>query len=220
MKNSKQYAVCSRQSVNSRRYAVFFLLTAYCLLFTVCPAFAEEEELEKRKIEFETQAKKRFTGDFWTPLPKNPPLSPALKEFPKDAFGYPDWTAAVRQEIIEPIDSLSGQEPKKEEEFNEDIIFVINDSMMPDVMFPHRIHNYWFSCKVCHSGIFKPKKGANDFQMKDNWDGNYCGRCHGKVAYAPKGFENCIRCHSVKSQKAGSDNTQKLYATDFHGYTK
>jgi len=112
------------------------------------------------------------------------------------------------------------EEPKKEEEFNEDIIFVINDSMMPDVMFPHRIHNYWFSCKVCHSGIFKPKKGANDFQMKDNWDGNYCGRCHGKVAYAPKGFENCIRCHSVKSQKAGSDNTQKLYATDFHGYTK
>ncbi len=47
------------------------------------PAFAEEEELEKRKVEFETQAKKRFTDDFWTPLPKNPPLSHALREFPK-----------------------------------------------------------------------------------------------------------------------------------------
>ncbi|MBI3585020.1 MAG: hypothetical protein HY096_13880 [Nitrospinae bacterium] len=163
-----------------------------------CPAFAGEEELKKSKVEFEARAKERFTVDFWTSPSRDPLLPPALRELPKDAFGYPDWTAAVRQGIIEPIDSLSGQEPKKEEEFNEDIIFEINDSMMANVRFQHSIHNYWFSCKVCHPGIFKPKKGANNFKMKDNWDGNYCGRCHGKVAYAPKGFENCIRCHSVK----------------------
>jgi c(7)-type cytochrome triheme protein len=164
-------------------------------------ASTEADDIEKRKKEFEIQAKARFEGDFWMPPQKDPQLPPALKGLPKDAFGYPDWTAAVKLGIIEPIDSLSGQELKKEEEFNEDIIFEINDKMMANVIFSHRIHNYWFSCKVCHPAIFKPQKGANSFKMKDNWNGNYCGRCHGKVAYAPKGFENCIRCHSANSAK-------------------
>jgi len=79
----------------------------------------------------------------------------------------------------------------------------LNDRMMANVRFPHTTHNYWFSCRVCHPAIFIPKRGANDFQMKDIWEGKFCGRCHGRIAYAPKGFENCIRCHSVRREKVG-----------------
>lgn len=163
----------------------------------------EKEELEMRKSEFQAQAKDRFTGDFWVPPPQNPPLVAALKEFPKDYFGYPDWSKAVKRGIINPLEIIRGERVKKEEEFNKDIIFQISDRMMANVRFPHTIHNYWFSCKVCHPSIFIPKMGGNDFQMKDIWDGKYCGRCHGRVAFAPKGFENCIRCHSVRREKVG-----------------
>lgn len=164
----------------------------------------EKEELESKKNEFQAQAKERWTVDFWIPPPINPPLVPALKEFPKDFFGYPNWSLAAKRGIISPLDAIKGERTKKEEqEFNQDIIFEINDRMMANVRFPHSIHNYWLSCKVCHPGIFIPKKGANDFQMKDIWDGKYCGRCHGRIAYPPKGFENCIRCHSVRRTKVG-----------------
>ena len=164
----------------------------------------EIEEIGKKKDEFQVQAKERFTGDFWIPTPLNPPLVSALRPFPKDFFGYPDWSLAVRRGIINPLDAIKGERIKKEdEEFNRDIIFEINDRMMANVRFPHSVHNYWLSCKVCHPSIFIAKKGANDFQMKDIWDGKYCGRCHGRIAYAPKGFENCIRCHSVRRDKVG-----------------
>ncbi|OGQ44069.1 MAG: hypothetical protein A3A85_06850 [Deltaproteobacteria bacterium RIFCSPLOWO2_01_FULL_42_9] len=164
----------------------------------------EIEEIGKKKDEFQVQAKERFTGDFWIPPPLNPPLVSALRPFPKDFFGYPDWSLAVRRGIISPLDAIKGERIKKEdEEFNRDIIFEINDRMMANVRFPHSVHNYWLSCKVCHPAIFIAKKGANDFQMKDIWDGKYCGRCHGRIAYAPKGFENCIRCHNVRRDKVG-----------------
>jgi len=164
----------------------------------------EREELERKKGEFQTQAKERWMGDFWIPPPINPPLVSALREFPKDLFGYPDWSMAVKRGIINPLDSIKGERVKKDdEEFNQDIIFEINDRMMANVRFPHTTHNYWFSCRVCHPAIFIPKRGANDFQMKDIWEGKFCGRCHGRIAYAPKGFENCIRCHSVRREKVG-----------------
>ncbi len=43
-KDSMQYAVYRKNKL------LTVILTAYCLLFTVCPAFAEEEELERRKL--------------------------------------------------------------------------------------------------------------------------------------------------------------------------
>ncbi|MBI5749046.1 MAG: hypothetical protein HZA00_07955 [Nitrospinae bacterium] len=164
----------------------------------------EKEELERKKGEFQAQATTRWTTDFWIPPPTNPPLVSALREFPKDSFGYPDWSMAVKRGIINPLDSIKGERVKKEqEEFNQDIIFQINDRMMANVRFPHSVHNYWLSCKVCHPAIFIAKRGGNDFGMTDIWNGKFCGRCHGKVSYAPKGFENCIRCHSVRRDKVG-----------------
>lgn len=125
-------------------------------------------------------------------------MAPALRGFPKDGYGYPDWSAAVAGGLITPKGSLYGDEEDTDPDFDEDILFLINDKLMANVMFPHKKHTYWLSCKVCHPGIFIDRKGANDFSMYDIWNGKFCGRCHGKVSYQPKGFNNCQRCHSVR----------------------
>lgn len=164
----------------------------------------ERKFLEEEKGEFKVMADERFRGlafSYWITPPENPDIIAALRKFPKDAFGYPDWVAAANRGIIRPADSITGESQEEEEEFDDDIIFEINDRMMANVRFPHRVHNYWLSCKVCHPGIFIAKKGANDIAMTKIWAGKFCGRCHGAVAYPPKGFENCIRCHSVGRKK-------------------
>ena len=130
-------------------------------------------------------------------------LPPAMRGFPKDKYGYPDWVAAADSNLIEPKGSLYGDEPSTDPDYDEDIIFQINDKLMYNVRFPHKKHTYWLSCAVCHPGIFIDKKGANDINMYEIWNGNFCGRCHGKVAYQPKGFNNCQRCHSVQREGMG-----------------
>ena len=160
-----------------------------------------EEELKKR---LEVQSSRRDVPDPWIP-PANRKLKdlpPALRGFPKDKFGYPDWTAAVRQEILKPRGTIIEEAPD-DPPFDQDIIFEINDRLMADVRFSHKVHTFWLSCKICHPSIFIDRRGANRFTMYDVWQGKYCGRCHGKIAFQPKGFENCQRCHSVQKKVRG-----------------
>ncbi len=178
----------------------------------------------KKRIENMPLAPKIF--DPWVPpaVILNEKLPKALQYFPKDKYGYPSWTAAVQRGILNPRESLDATAKggtylfpegskeareaaekyiKEQGEFDRDILFEINDRLMNNVLFPHKTHNYWLSCKVCHPGIFKAEKGANIFTMYDIWAGNYCGRCHGKVSYQPKGYNNCQRCHSVRKKTMG-----------------
>lgn len=66
---------------------------------------------------------------------------------------------------------------------------------MPMVLFPHRQHTEWLDCNNCHEGLFKYKalatKGLNMFAVLQ---GEFCGRCHGAVAFP---LTECKRCHSV-----------------------
>ncbi|MBI3754394.1 MAG: hypothetical protein HY266_10215 [Deltaproteobacteria bacterium] len=174
----------------------------------------EKKAEEQRKAGFVEEIKQRVEQsapdlriDPWIPPAVRKPeeLPKALRGFPKDAYGYPDWVAAVREGIIKPRGSLAEgvEEAQGGAVFDEDILFEINDRLMANVLFPHSIHNYWLSCKNCHPSIFIDKKGANKFTMYDIWNGKYCGRCHGKVAFQPKGFENCQRCHKVKKKTMG-----------------
>lgn len=171
-----------------------------------------ELQAEESMEEIASKSIERFGGgeDLSVKDPWIPPrtrtvrdMAPALRGFPKDGYGYPDWSAAVENGLITPKGSLYGDEEDTDPEYDEDILFLINDKLMANVLFPHKKHTYWLSCKVCHPGIFIDKKGANDFSMYDIWNGEFCGRCHGKVSYQPKGFENCQRCHSVR--KSGMD---------------
>ncbi|HLE08075.1 MAG TPA: cytochrome c3 family protein [Thermodesulfobacteriota bacterium] len=177
---------------------------------TAITATEAKEKADKEK--FEADIKGRFEEkktelqifDPWIPpkvrLPSE--LPPSLRQWPKDKFGYPDWTAAVELGLIKPRNSITGG-PVQEDIIDTDIVFEINDRLMRNVLFPHKIHTYWLSCKVCHPGIFIPKKGANIFSMYDIWSGKYCGRCHGKVSFQPKGFDNCRRCHRVPKKTMG-----------------
>lgn len=175
---------------------------------------AIEEAEKQQKAGFAEDIKQRVEQkapdlriDPWiSPAFRKPDEIPlAIRGLPKDKFGYPDWVAAVKQGIIKPRNSLIEQGAAVEEEpaFNEDILFEIDDKLMANVLFPHSVHNFWLSCKVCHPAIFIDKKGANKFTMYDNWNGQYCGRCHGKVSFQAKGFENCQRCHSSKKKTFG-----------------
>ncbi len=157
----------------------------------------------RKEADFQEKVKERLhVGEDTDGLLFDPWISPspptslplALERFPKDRYGWPDWAAAIAAGLIKPKGSLSG-EAEEEPSFEGDILFIINDDLMANVIFPHKAHNEWLSCKVCHPGIFKPKRGANQFSMYDIWGGEFCGRCHGKVAFQPKGFYNCNRCH-------------------------
>ena len=190
---------------------------------------AEEKaamEAVKKRMRIEGRQEEREIFDPWLPPAEiaNEKLLSALQGLPKDVYGYPDWTAAVRKGLLNPINSLEQfLETRKmgallsegsmeaaelaEKYMNaaapDDIIFEINDRLMFNVTFSHRVHTYWLSCEICHSDIFEPEKGANDFSMNDIWDGEYCGRCHGKVAFQPKGYDNCRRCHNSRKKTMG-----------------
>ena len=177
----------------------------------------QKEELEfEKKIEEKIEKKiKEKAIELDVPDPWLPPphinlskLPPAIRRFPKDGYGYPDWQAAARKGLIAPKGFIPSKDSKDdveafEEDFQKDIIFEINDDLMANVRFSHSGHSYWFRCDNCHPAIFIDKKGANPATMYDLWNGRYCGRCHGKVAFPMKGFKNCQRCHSVKKKTLG-----------------
>jgi len=54
-------------------------------------------------------------------------------------------------------------------------------------------------CGNCHTGIFDKKAGATPVSMVENWEGEYCGRCHGRVSFP---LANCYRCHSKSIKPA------------------
>ncbi|MFQ5899972.1 MAG: cytochrome c3 family protein [Thermodesulfobacteriota bacterium] len=171
----------------------------------------KKEEIEKieakvKSLMLNTIRQQMKIPDPWLPPAEDPSLPDALTYLPKDKFGYPDWVAATKQEVIRPRGSIPSKKPLEEEPFLEAILFQINDRLMANVLFPHTTHTYWLSCKSCHPKPFIAKRGANQFGMMDIWAGKYCGKCHGKVAFAPKGFENCQRCHRVKKKTLLPEN--------------
>ena len=119
----------------------------------------------------------------------------AMKDFPVDNQGLVDWVQALEKGYINPRKGLTGQEQMFPVDF--DIIFT-NTQSMPYVRFPHKQHTEWLTCANCHPLIFIPQKGGNPITMSAIIQGQFCGVCHGKVAFAPT--KNCGRCHSVPQE--------------------
>ena len=116
----------------------------------------------------------------------------ALRVLSKDAAGGVDWVRALEEKAIEP---RAGLDPEAKEQ----PIFPLDVERIPEaqpffkVMFPHKAHTQWLACANCHPGIFQMKRGATPINMGAIFAGQYCGVCHGKVAFAvPTG---CPRCH-------------------------
>ena len=127
----------------------------------------------------------------------------ALDVLPLDGItGRVNWTVAVTQGLIAPRPSI---DPKIEDQPPLDLNIFIEAKvpLMANVIFPHSIHTYWLSCANCHPKIFLPEAGANPISMNEIWEGKWCGRCHGKVAFSPfmpRG--NCTRCHIILKRKS------------------
>ena len=117
--------------------------------------------------------------------------SDALGSFPYDRRGSVDWVKALNLGIIEPRADLTGK--GKMNTLDMDILFK-NTGKMPWVKFPHITHTRWLDCSNCHPKIFIPQKGANNISMDAILAGEFCGRCHDKVAFS---LWICERCHSV-----------------------
>lgn len=117
----------------------------------------------------------------------------ALANLPPDVVGNQVfWVQALEQGKISPRTNILSE--TKVEVLDLDIILP-RTGEMPMVKFPHRQHTEWLDCSNCHEKLFKSKtgatKGLNMFQILQ---GEYCGVCHGAVAFP---LTECKRCHSV-----------------------
>ena len=134
--------------------------------------------------------------------PENPAIrslqepGDSLAKFPQDRRGGVNWVATFEQGLIQPRETLSGAEGMLVMDM--DILFT-NTGSMPWVRFPHLAHTQWLDCGNCHPKIFIPRRGANKVSMDGILAGEFCGRCHDKVAFS---LWICERCHSVPHEKS------------------
>ena len=119
-----------------------------------------------------------------------------LRFLPRDSYNFVDWAKALSDGIIAPLDSIAGEEDHVVQ-FSKDIVIKSKMDFMPDVLFPHNVHNFWLSCNNCHPKFFEAKAGATPISMAGIWNGEFCGRCHDKVAFP---LRNCFKCHSLKRE--------------------
>ncbi|VAX10644.1 hypothetical protein MNBD_GAMMA26-2391 [hydrothermal vent metagenome] len=112
---------------------------------------------------------------------------------PKDKFGLIDWMAIVNDGTIAPRSSLKAGVPDIPS-FDMDVLIESKGDFVNDVLFPHKAHTYWLKCENCHTGIFIMAKGKNNMTMQGIVQGEWCGRCHGKVAFP---LTDCNRCHQT-----------------------
>lgn len=117
---------------------------------------------------------------------------------PKDKYGLIDWARLVRENIVKPKHSLN---PDDEEmpPLKMDVLIPAKGDFVDDVIYPHEMHTYWLKCEVCHPKIFVPAKGQNNMTMVGIAQGDWCGRCHGKVAFP---LTDCKKCHSAPKKAA------------------
>lgn len=122
------------------------------------------------------------------------PESRATSVLPMNPRGYVDWMQALREGRIQPRHSLEKEPPPESTPLKLDIVFKINKAYpVPDVLFPHEPHTMWLDCNNCHPALFVMKQGANPVSMDRIIKGEFCGRCHGVVAFP---ISDCFRCHS------------------------
>lgn len=162
---------------------------------------AESKPIYSRGLHFQTEGEVVPIAEDGIHDPENAAVKvlqepyESMKDFPRDDQGIIDWVKVLDQGLIDPRKSLTGEEEMFPVDF--DIIFK-NTGSMPHVRFPHQPHTEWLTCANCHPLIFIPQKGANPISMQAIIQGEYCGVCHGKVAFPPT--MNCGRCHSVPNQ--------------------
>lgn len=163
----------------------FLLVTLYFYTQSGIEAQATESPLTEPPPVAENQPEQ-------TPAQDEEEHPVAFNYLPKTKMGYVDWVAAIKQGVIHPKDSLD-PDAVTMKAIDFDVIFKVNVSGLPDVVYPHYPHTLWLDCRNCHPSIFLMRAGANPVTMAKILKGEYCGRCHGIVAFP---ISDCFRCHS------------------------
>lgn len=125
-------------------------------------------------------------------------------KLPKNAYGV-DWEEAEATGLIKPIDTLEGISIKKPAlKSQEDFAIQARVNWVSDIIFSHKKHAVWNGCEVCHPDIFPAaKKGVVRYTMFHLSSGQYCGVCHGKVAFP---VAQCSGCHkNMENKEAVTD---------------
>ena len=122
-------------------------------------------------------------------LLQNPDES--MKDFERNQWGRVNWVEAINSGVIQPKTGVHTNEPMLE--LDMDILFK-DTGDMPYITFPHSTHTKWLACSNCHTKLFPYKSGVVNIKMDDVLKGEYCGLCHGKVAFSPM---LCERCHNT-----------------------
>jgi len=114
-------------------------------------------------------------------------------DLPKDRFGLIDWADAIKSGAVKPSHSLNPEEPDTPP-LDMDVVIFTKSKTQPDVIFPHKVHTMWLTCVNCHPSIFPTNaKEANAMMtMPKISAGEFCGRCHQRVAFP---LSDCLRCH-------------------------
>ena len=121
----------------------------------------------------------------------------ALSQLPPDSVGNKvDWIRALQGGYIKPRSALRGE--KEYEVLDQDVLLNVGGST-PAVVFPHKPHTQWLDCENCHEELFRSQAGATPITMEEILQGEYCGVCHGAVAFP---LTECNRCHSIPQQEA------------------
>lgn len=120
------------------------------------------------------------------------PAALGSAKLPRDKYGLIDWAKIVNSNMIKPKPSLDPTEEEMEP-MDMDVLIEAKGDYVDDVIYPHKIHTYWLKCEVCHPNIFIPAAGQNNITMVGIVNGQWCGRCHSKIAFP---LTDCKRCHS------------------------
>lgn len=139
------------------------------------------------------------SATFFKSIPKDPAIAAlppplAYQYLPKTHMGEIDWMGGVREGLLKPFDSTDPEAKPSLPLLNMDMPLPVKKGFgIPEVLFPHSSHTMWLDCRNCHPTIFAPRRGGNPITMHRIIEGEYCGRCHGVVAFR---LYDCFRCHS------------------------
>ncbi len=179
-----------------------FILNILISLTFLAAAGAVAEELplmpapvDRPSMHYEERKGTTVKLNKWGIMDPTPQVKP-LEYLPKDKYGFVDWAKALKEGLIKPRDAFPGSPAPPPPAFNDDVLIKAKLKFMPDVIFPHSVHNQWLGCAPCHPKIFRKKAGASGISMLAIWKGRYCARCHDRVAFP---IRNCFKCHSVKN---------------------
>jgi len=134
-----------------------------------------------------------------TPLEKR--FAAFAATMPSSSFGNGiDWLKAINTGQITPKNSILTSSVTMELPEKLSGPLKLGSAYARSVVpFSHQDNFYERDCSNCHPDIFNiKKKGTEDFSMKYNIYGNFCGACHMRVAFP---MDDCRRCHPEMSNK-------------------